>query len=374
MSKRDYYEILEVSRNATSAEIKKAYRLKAMQFHPDRNSSNKEAEAKFKEINEAYDVLKDEQKKAAYDRFGHDAFKNGAAGANGFSAGGFSDIFDMFGDMMGMRRGESQRRSGADIQIQAEILLTEAFSGVKKKVKFQTKRPCKTCNGSGSADKSHGSRVCSACHGTGKIRSQQGFFLVERPCPTCHGTGKVISNPCKKCHGTGLETQDKELEIQIPAGIEDGTRMRIPHEGEFGPNGLPAGDLYVHVSVLHHELFQRDGATIFCRIPLRMTQATLGTEIEVPLIDGGRTKVKIPTGTQSGKQFRLRGKGFSVLRSPARGDMYLEVKVETPQHLTKRQRELLEEFESEEQEGQNRGSPETSGFFAKVRDFFEGKS
>lgn len=377
MSKRDYYEILEITRSASAEEIKKAYRKKAMQYHPDRNPGDHEAEAKFKEINEAYDVLKDDQKKSAYDRFGHDAFQNGGAGGfnGGFGAGGFSDIFDMFGDMMGMNRGGGRgQRSGADIQIQTEIQLTEAFTGINKKVKFKTKKACQSCDGSGSADKNKGSKTCPTCHGAGKIRAQQGFFLVERPCNTCHGTGKVISNPCKKCHGTGLENQERELEIQIPAGIEDGTRIRISGEGESGSNGTPPGDLYVHVSVLPHELFHREGANIFCRIPIRMTQAALGTEIEVPIIDGGRTKVKIPAGTQTGKQFRLRSKGFSVLRSTARGDMYLEVRVEVPQHLTKRQKELLEEFETEAQDRENEGNPETTGFFAKVKDFFEGKS
>lgn len=378
MSKRDYYEILEISRTSSSEEIKKAYRKKAMQYHPDRNPGDQEAETKFKEINEAYDVLKDEQKKAAYDRFGHDAFQNGGAGngfGGGFGAGGFSDIFDMFGDMMGMNRGgNSRKRSGADIQIQTEIQLTEAFTGIKKKVKYKTKKPCQSCDGSGSTDKTNGNKTCPTCHGSGKIRAQQGFFLVERPCNTCHGTGQVISNPCKKCHGTGLENQDKELEIDIPSGIEDGTRIRISREGEAGSNGNPPGDLYVYVSVLPHDLFHREGANIFCRIPIRITQAALGTELEVPIIDGGRSKVKIPAGTQTGKQFRLRGKGFSVLRSSSRGDMYIEVKVEIPQHLTKRQKELLEEFEAEAQNKENEGNPETTSFFKKVKDFFEGKS
>lgn len=375
MSKRDYYEVLKISRTATQVEIKQAYRKKAMKYHPDRNQGDPEAEAKFKEVNEAYDILKDEQKKAAYDQYGHDAFQNGGPGAGGFGAGGFGDIFDMFGDMMGMRRGgQGQRRTGADIQIQTEIELTEAFSGIKKTVKYQSKKSCSSCHGSGSEDKAQGSKTCPTCHGAGKIRSQNGFFLVERPCHTCHGTGQVISNPCKKCQGSGLERQERELEIDIPAGIEDGTRIRIAGEGEAGSNGTPPGDLYVHIGVLPHDIFQRDGGTIFCRIPVRMTQAALGAEIEVPIIDGGRTKVKIPTGTQSGKQFRLRGKGFSILRSSSRGDMYIEVKVETPQNLTKRQKELLEEFESESENAQDLGSPETSGFFSKVRDFFEGKS
>lgn len=380
MAKRDFYEVLGVSRTVTSVELKKAYRKKAMEFHPDRNPGNAEAEAHFKEVNEAYDILKDEQKRAAYDRFGHDAFQNGGPGAGGFGGGfgggGLGDIFEqMFGDMMGGgRRNGGRKASGADIQIQTEVSLTEAFSGIKKKVHFQTKVSCKSCNGSGSEDKNEGKQTCPTCHGTGKIRAQQGFFLVERPCHNCHGTGHTIRNPCKKCHGTGLENQERELEIMIPAGIDDGTRIRLAGEGEAGSNGSAPGDLYVHIMVTPHPIFQRDGANIFCRVPVRMTQAALGAEIEVPIVDGSKTKMKIPSGTQSGKQFRLRSKGFSVLRSSARGDMYIEVSVETPQNLSKRQKELLEEFEAEEQNNQDKGSPETTGFFAKVKDFFEGKS
>ena len=374
----DYYELLEVSRTASADEIKKAYRKMAMKYHPDRNPGDEEAEAKFKDVNQAYDVLKDEQKRAAYDRFGHAAFEGGGGGGpggfdfSGFGGGGLGDIFEqMFGDMMGGRRG-GRARTGSDIQTHVEITLEEAFSGVKEDVRVITRVACESCHGTGSNDGATGVTVCPSCHGAGKVRAQQGFFVVERPCPTCHGTGKSVKDPCKACHGAGTVEKERTIGVQIPAGVEDGTRIRISGEGEAG-QGVPPGDLYVHVSVSEHSIFQRDGANVYCRVPLRMGQAALGTEIEVPVIDGGRAKVKIPAGTQTGEHFRLRGKGFSVLRSSARGDMYIQVTVETPQHLNKRQRELLEEFEKEA--GENvKGSPEHSGFFARVRDFFENKS
>lgn len=374
----DYYELLEVSRTASADEIKKAYRKMAMKYHPDRNPGDEEAEAKFKDVNQAYDVLKDEQKRAAYDRFGHAAFEGGGGRGpggfdfSGFGGGGLGDIFEqMFGDMMGGRRG-GRARTGSDIQTHVEITLEEAFSGVKKDVRVITRVACESCHGTGSNDGAAGVTVCPSCHGAGKVRAQQGFFVVERPCPTCHGTGKSVKDPCKACHGAGTVEKERTIGVQIPAGVEDGTRIRISGEGEAG-QGVPPGDLYVHVSVSEHSIFQRDGANVYCRVPLRMGQAALGTEIEVPVIDGGRAKVKIPAGTQTGEHFRLRGKGFSVLRSSARGDMYIQVTVETPQHLNKRQRELLEEFEKEA--GENvKGSPEHSGFFARVRDFFENKS
>ncbi|AQS87771.1 molecular chaperone DnaJ [Neoasaia chiangmaiensis NBRC 101099] len=377
-TKLDFYAVLEVSRTATPDELKKAYRKQAMRYHPDRNPGDHEAEARFKDVNEAYDVLKDDQKRAAYDRFGHDAFEGGgmggAGGFGGFGGGGLGDIFDqMFGDMMGGRRGGG-RRSGADVQVQVEISLTEAFTGVTRPVEVRTRVTCSACDGSGSSDPDAGSTTCPTCHGAGKVRAQQGFFLVERACPTCHGAGKIVRDPCTFCHGTGTEEETRTIEIRIPAGVEDGTRIRMSGEGESGGKGVQPGDLYVHVAVSSHDIFQRDGANIYCRVPLRMTQAALGTEIEVPVIDGSRSKVKIPAGTQTGENFRLRGKGFSVLRSSARGDMYIQVVVETPAHLSKRQRELLEEFETEAA-GQDhaKGSPENAGFFSKVRDFFEGK-
>ncbi len=301
-TKIDYYEILEVTRTVSSDELKKAYRKLAMKYHPDRNPGDEAAEAKFKEINQAYDVLKDEQKRAAYDRFGHAAFENGGGGGpggfdfNGFGGGGgLGDIFEqMFGDMMGGRRGGGRARTGNDIQTHVEITLEEAFTGVKKDVKIITRVACDSCHGTGSNAGESGVETCPSCHGAGKVRAQQGFFVVERPCPTCHGAGRVVKDPCKACHGEGTVEKERTLAVQIPAGVEDGTRIRITGEGESGGQGVPAGDLYVHVSVSEHGLFQRDGANIYCRVPLRMGQAALGTEIEVPVIDGNRAKVKIP--------------------------------------------------------------------------------
>ncbi|TLU71521.1 molecular chaperone DnaJ [Lichenicoccus roseus] len=377
MAKQDYYATLEVPRDASADALKKAYRKLAMKYHPDRNPGDKTAESRFKELNEAYDVLKDDQKRAAYDRFGHAAFEGGGpgAGAGGFDfgGGGLGDIFDqVFGDMMGGRRGGGRQRAGADIRAQVEISLTDAFTGTKVPLRVPTRIACEACAGTGSESKDRAAETCPTCHGAGKVRAQQGFFLVERACPTCGGNGRVVRNPCKVCQGAGTVERERNLNVQVPAGVEDGTRIRLAGEGEAGGAGIPAGDLYVHVGVRPHEIFQRDGANIFCRVPLRMTQAALGAEVEVPVIDGSRTRVKIPPGTQTGEQFRLRGKGFSVLRSAARGDMYIQVAVETPQHLNKRQRELLEELENEAS-AHARSSPESEGFFAKVRDFFEGR-
>ncbi|NHO32363.1 molecular chaperone DnaJ [Acetobacter fallax] len=382
-TKIDYYAVLEVTREASADELKKAYRKQAMKYHPDRNPGDAAAEARFKEINEAYDVLKDDQKRSAYDRFGHAAFEGGGGGpggfdfggGGGFAGGGLGDIFEqMFGDMMGGRRGGGGgRRAGADIQTQADITLAEAFAGVKKSITVNTRITCESCDGTGSKDGEAGVSVCPSCHGAGKVRAQQGFFVVERACPTCHGAGKVVKDPCTACRGVGTIQKSRTLEVAIPAGVEDGMRIRLSGEGESGGKGADPGDLYVHVAIQASELFQRDGSNIYCRVPLRMAQAALGTEIEVPVIDGGRASVKIPAGTQSGEHFRLRGKGFSVLRSSARGDMYIQVTVETPQHLNKRQRELLEEFEKEAGE-HVKSSPEHAGFFSRVKDFFEGKS
>ncbi len=379
-TKQDFYTTLGVPKDASADDLKKAFRKLAMQHHPDRNPGDKQAEAKFKELNEAYDVLKDDQKRAAYDRFGHQAFEQGGFGnAGGGAAGGFpfggdgaglGDIFDqMFGDMTGRRGGRA--RGGADLQTQIEIDLAEAFSGAKRDLRVPTRVSCDACDGTGSADKSAGRNTCGTCNGAGKVRAQQGFFLVERSCPTCGGTGRVVKNPCRVCQGAGTVQRERTLQVTIPAGVEDGTRIRLAGEGEAGPSGAPAGDLYVHIGVRPHEIFQRDGANIYCRVPLPMTQAALGGDVEVPAIDGTRAKVKIPSGTQTGDQFRLRGKGFSVLRSAVRGDMYIQVAVETPRHLSRRQRELLEEFESEAK-GHAKGNPETEGFFAKVAKFFDG--
>jgi molecular chaperone DnaJ len=380
VAKQDYYATLGVPKDANAEDMKRAYRKLAMQYHPDRNPNDKAAEAKFKELNEAYDVLKDDQKRGAYDRFGHAAFEQGGGGGGagaGFAgfqdAGGLGDIFDqMFGDMTG-RRGGARNRAGADLRAGVEIDLAEAFTGAKTQVRVPTRVKCDACNGTGSEGKDRAADTCPTCNGAGKVRAQQGFFLIERTCPTCGGAGRVIKNPCKVCNGAGTVQREKTLQVSIPAGVEDGTRIRLAGEGEAGAAGAPPGDLYVHVGVRPHEIFQRDGANIYCRVPLPMAQAALGGEVEVPAIDGTRAKVKIPPGTQTGHQFRLRSKGFSVLRSAQRGDMYIQVAVETPQHLSKRQRELLEEFE-EEARDHAKGSPESEGFFAKVAKFFDGRA
>ncbi|GAB0113373.1 molecular chaperone DnaJ [Acidisoma sp. C75] len=381
MAKNDYYATLGVAREASADELKKAYRKLAMQYHPDRNPGDKQAEAKFKEVNEAYEVLKDDQKRAAYDRFGHAAFENGGGGPGGFDfsgAGGLGDIFDqMFGDFMGRRGGGGGGRAtrmGADLRADITISLSDAFFGTKREIRFHTRVNCEACDGTGSEGKDRSaSDTCTTCGGMGKVRAQQGFFLVERSCPTCGGTGRVIRNPCRVCHGAATVPRERTLNVTIPAGVEDGTRIRLSGEGEAAGVGGQPGDLYVNIGISPHEIFQREGATVLCRVPLRISQAALGGEIEVPVIDGSRAKVKIPAGTQSGEQFRLRGKGFSVLRSQARGDMYIQVAVETPRHLTRRQRELLEEFEQEATD-HAKGSPESEGFFAKVKEFFDGKA
>jgi molecular chaperone DnaJ len=379
MAKQDYYTTLGVARGASADEMKKSYRKLAMQYHPDRNPGDHQAEAKFKELNEAYDVLKDDQKRAAYDRFGHAAFENGGGGGPtggfDFGGGGLGDIFDqMFGDFVGAgarRGGGGRTRAGADVHAKAEIDLTQAFTGVKTTLRVPTRVTCEACNGSGAEGKDRQAETCPVCAGSGKVRAQQGFFVIERTCHTCGGSGRVIRHPCRVCNGAGTVQRERTLAVQIPAGVEEGTRIRLAGEGEAGPAGASPGDLYVHVAIRPHDLFSREGANIFCQLPLRMTQAALGAEVEVPAVDGTRARVKIPPGTRTGEQFRLRGKGFSVLRSAARGDMYIQVMVETPQNLSRRQRELLEEFEAENA-GNTRGSPEAEGFFAKVREFFDG--
>jgi molecular chaperone DnaJ len=373
--KKDYYELLGVSRTSTEDEMKKAYRKLAMKYHPDRNPNNKEAESKFKEISEAYDVLRDDQKRAAYDRFGHQAFENGAGGGGHPGAGGFgfdfSDIIDeMFAGMGGGRRSSEVNLRGSDIRYNAEITLEEAFSGTNPRVKYMTAVSCDSCHGTGG-EGGVAPITCSTCQGRGKVRTQQGFFTIERPCHTCQGIGQTIEKPCKICQGTGRSRREKTLDVKIPAGVEDGTRIRVSAAGEAGMRGGEPGDLYVFVSIRPHRFFQRNGADIHCRVPIIMTVAALGGEIEVPTIDGTRTKLKIPAGTQAGHQFRLRGKGMNVFRrSGSRGDMYVEVNVETPMNLTKRQQELLKEFESDSK--QESTSPQSAGFFTKMRDFWEG--
>jgi molecular chaperone DnaJ len=384
MAKPDFYATLGVAKDASAEDLKKAYRKLAMKYHPDRNPGDKKAEAKFKEVNEAYDILKDPEKRAAYDRFGHAAFEGGAGGrgpgAGGFGgfqggAGSFADMFDdIFGDLMGARRGGPGGGAGrgADLQTRIELSLEEAFAGKKATLRVPTAVACEACNGTGSEGGAP-PVTCGTCNGAGKIRAQQGFFLIERTCPTCGGLGKVVKDPCKVCGGAGRVQRDRTLSVDIPAGVEDGTRMRVSGAGEAGLRGAPPGDLYVNVMVRPHPLFQREGANLYCRVPLRMTAAALGGAIEVPTIEGGRAKVTITPGTQTGDQFRLRGKGMTQLGSAARGDLYIQVAVETPMNLTRRQQELLREFEAEAEKAGDKSSPESAGFFAKVREFFEGK-
>ena len=369
MAKQDFYDILGVSKSADADELKRAYRKLAMQFHPDRNSGDKSAEQKFKDINEAYDVLKDDQKRAAYDRFGHAAFENGSRGpgdfAGGFS-GGFADIFEeMFGAMGGGRRDSGPNRSGSDLRYNLEIPLEEAFKGKQTTVRVNTFAQCEPCHGSGAEA---GSRPasCRTCQGHGRVRAQQGFFTIERTCPSCQGAGTVIEKPCKSCGGQGRVRREKTLSVNIPPGVEDGTRIRLAGEGEAGVRGGPAGDLYIFLSLGSHPFFQREGADLHCRVPISMVAAALGGEFEVPTIDGNNSRVKVPEGTQSGRRFRLQGKGMPVLRSKQTGDMYVQVLVETPQKLTKRQRELLNEFERLSSKDTH---PESAGFFGKVKEF-----
>jgi molecular chaperone DnaJ len=377
-AKADFYELLGVTRTADDKTLKAAYRKLAMQFHPDRNPGDHTAEIKFKEVSAAYECLKDPQKRAAYDRFGHAAFENGGGAPGGFP-GDFgatmSDIFEnIFGDVMGggPRRGTNASRGGrergADLRYNMEITLEEAFAGKTAEIEVPTKIVCTTCSGSGSKPGSS-PKTCPTCEGHGRVRASQGFFSIERTCPTCQGRGQVISDPCVECHGAGRVTEERKLSVNIPAGIEDGTRIRLAGEGEAGLRGGPAGDLYIFLSIKPHEFFQRDGADIFCRVPVSVTTAALGGEFQVPTIDGGKTRVKVPDGTQTGKQFRLKSKGMPVLRAGRVGDMYIQVVVETPQNLTRRQRELLEEFE---QVSSPQNNPESTGFFARVRDFLEG--
>jgi molecular chaperone DnaJ len=380
MAKRDYYEVLGVQRGASEAELKSAFRKLAKDYHPDKNAGDKVAEQKFKELGEAYEALKDPQKRAAYDQFGHAAFENGRGGAGG--PGGFgpdfassmSDIFDdLFGEFMGGRRGapgrqRTGRERGSDLRYNMEVSLTDAYAGKTAQIRVPTSVGCETCQGTGAKPGSKPTS-CSTCGGHGKVRAAQGFFTIERTCPTCHGRGEIISDPCSTCSGAGRVVKERTLSVNIPAGVEDGTRIRLAGEGEAGLRGGPAGDLYIFLSIKPHELFQRDGADIFCRVPISMITAALGGHIDVPTVEGTMTRVKVPEGTETGKQFRLKGKGMPVLRSKAQGDMYIQVDVETPKNLSRRQRELLEEFEKLSHKDT---SPESSGFFAKMKEFFSG--
>lgn len=388
MAETDYYKILGVERSASADDIKKAYRKLAMKYHPDQNKGDSSAEEKFKEVNQAYDVLKDEQKRAAYDRYGSSAFDGsmgggggGGFGGGGFHAGSFSDIFeDMFGDFMGGRgggaggggRGSTSTR-GSDMQYTMEISLDDAFRGKEAKIKIPVNDTCDGCSGSG-AESGTTTQTCQTCGGIGRVRQQQGFFTIERSCPTCGGVGTYIKSPCKKCSGSGRMRKEKTLKVKIPAGVETGRRIRLTGEGEAGVRGGPRGDLYVLLSVKAHKLFQRDGANLYCRVPITVTRAALGGDIEVPTIEGTRATVKVPAGTQTGQQFRLKGKGMTILRSEARGDMYIEIFVETPVNLSKKQQDLLRELDTSmgaDSASSNRNSPESSGFFKKMKEFWD---
>lgn len=368
MAKADYYHILGVDRGVDERELKSAFRKKAMQFHPDRNPQDGEAERRFKEINEAYDVLKDPQKRAAYDQFGHGAFEQG--GGAGFASGGFSDIFeDIFGEMMGGRRSRSAGRDrGSDLRYNMEVTLDQAYSGKTAEISVPTAVACETCSGSGARPGST-PRTCTSCSGSGRVRAASGFFSIERTCPVCQGRGDVISDPCEDCSGQGRVTKERSLSVNIPAGIEDGVRIRLAGEGAAGARAGPAGDLYIFLSVRPHEFFQRDGADLFCRVPISMTTAALGGQFEVRTLDGSKSRVKVPEGTQTGKQFRLRSKGMPVLRSHDTGDLYIQVVTETPRNLSRRQRELLEEFDKISSE---KNSPESAGFFTRMKKFLDG--
>jgi molecular chaperone DnaJ len=368
MAKRCYYDVLEVERTAGDGELKSAFRKLAMKWHPDRNPGDKSSEVRFKEINEAYEVLKDPDKRAAYDRFGHAAFEHGAhGGAGGFGADFGSAFSDLFEGIFGMSggRARSSRERGADLRYNMEIRLEEAYRGKTAQVRIPTSVTCEACSGSGAKTGTR-PKACPGCGGQGRIRHAQGFFTLERTCPACQGRGQVIDNPCASCSGSGRVTKERTLSVNIPPGVEDGTRIRLASEGEAGIRGGPAGDLYIFLAIAGHPFFQREGADLHCRVPISMVSAALGGEFEVPTIDGGNTRVKVPDGTQSGRRFRIHGKGMPVLRSRQTGDMYVQVVVETPQKLTKRQRELLNEFERLSSKDTQ---PESSGFFGRVKEF-----
>ncbi len=378
MSKQDYYELLGVGKDADEAALKKAFRKQAMQYHPDKNPGDAEAEKKFKEIGEAYDVLKDPEKRAAYDRYGHAAFEHGMGGGGRGGHGGagfdFSDVFEeFFGDFMGGGGGRRRRGGGAaagrgnDLRFNMEISLEDAYRGKTDQIRVPTSVPCEPCSGSG-AEPGSKPEVCDTCGGAGKVRASQGFFMVERTCPKCHGNGSVITNPCRTCSGAGRVRKEKTLQVKIPQGVEEGTRIRLAGEGEAGSRGAPAGDLYIFLSIRPHPLFKRDGDMLYCQVPIPMSTATLGGDIEVPTIEGKRARIKVPDGTQSGRQFRLRGKGMPELNGGFTGDMIIETVVETPTNLSKRQRELMEEFAAE---GGDSVSPRSEGFFSKVKDLWD---
>ena len=374
-----FYATLGVTRDADDAAIKSAFRKGAMKFHPDRNGDDPEAEHKFKKINEAYEILSDPQKRAAYDRFGHAAFQNGGmngaggfgGGAHGFASSAFADVFDdIFGEFMGGRgaRGARGPGRGADLKYNLDITLREAFAGKKAEITVPGSVACETCEGSGAKPGS-GPTTCGTCRGAGRVRMQQGFFTIERACPACHGEGRVISDPCTDCGGQGRVRKQRTLSVDVPAGIEDGTRIRLSGEGEAGPRGGPEGDLYIFVNVARHDLFERDGGDLYCELPVPMTTAALGGELEAPTIEGGKVKVSVPEGVQTGKRFRVKGKGMTRLNRQGRGDLYVEILVETPTGLNAEQKELLKQFC--EAGGGEDCCPQSQGFFQRAKNFWE---
>lgn len=373
MAKRDYYDVLGISKAASADEIKKAYRRLAMKFHPDRNSDDTDAEAKFKEAKEAYEVLSDSDKRSAYDQFGHDAVRGagGMGGQGGFSSEGFSDIFgDVFGDIFGGgRRGGPQVFRGADLGYELRLDLEKAVSGDTVKIDVPSQVTCETCDGSG-AKKGTQPVQCTTCAGVGQVRMQQGFFSIQQTCPACKGAGTMISDPCPTCHGRGRVRKTRTLSVKVPAGVDDGDRIRLSGEGEAGRNGGPPGDLYVEVRVNPHKLFNRDGADLSCEVPVSFATATLGGDVELPTLDGN-VSLKVPPGTQSGKVFRLRGKGVTIVRDPRKGDLFAQVAVETPVNLTSEQKDLLSKFDSEVQAGGDHHSPRADNWIDTVKRFFE---
>jgi len=365
----DYYELLEIERGADDGTIKSSYRKLAMRYHPDKNPGCDDSEARFKAISEAYDCLKDPQKRAAYDRYGHAAFQNGGPGAGGGGQGfeGFSDIFEtIFGQGFGGGQRQDVRR-GADLRYDLEISLEEAYHGKATSITVDVSALCTPCNGTG-AKPGTAARACTTCKGHGKVRAQQGFFVVERTCPSCHGAGQVIADPCPSCRGEGRVDREKTLEVNIPAGVDEGTRIRLTGEGEAGARGAPAGDLYIFIHVKRHSVFQRDGTTLFAQVPISFTTAALGGIITVPGLDKVEHDIRIPVGIQSGKQLRQRGAGMPVLQGRGHGDMVIQIDVETPTKLSARQKDLLQQFRETETGDE---CPESQGFFAKIRNMWD---
>ena len=372
MSKQDYYDVLGVSRDADSSSLKSAYRKLAMKYHPDKNPGNTEAEKKFKEVSEAYEILSNSEKRQAYDAYGHDAFNQ--SGGSGFSEGfggfgSFSDIFeDFFGDIGGGRQNRQREQRGQDLKYEVDVDLREAYTGLKKEISFDTLVRCDTCKGSGS-EKGNGLKNCNICGGSGRTRASQGFFTVERTCSGCGGAGQVITDPCNTCNGEGRRRKNRKLEVNIPAGVEEGSRIRLSGEGAVGPNGSSPGDLYLFVSMIPHPIFEREATNIFCNVPISIVNASLGGSVDVPTVSGGKVKVKIPAGSQNGDQFRLNGKGMPTIRSTSFGDMIISLSVEVPKNLSENQKRLLREFDEESSQKNN---PESTGFFSKVKDFWDG--